>query len=212
LSLKLRVTDDMCYYTKLTALADKLERRFNAEFVSRELYLPGIQFNGFSFPQTPVITNREKRRIQLFNWGLLPFWAKDTSIRKNTLNARIETLAEKPSFRSSIDKRCLVLVDGFYEWQWLDELGKKKQKYLITMPDDEPFALGGLWSVWTDKQSGDELSTYTILTTEANELMSEIHNTKKRMPMVLTPDEEHLWLGNEEVSPVRELELKTTKV
>jgi putative SOS response-associated peptidase YedK len=202
----------MCYYTKQAIAAEILEAQFKANFVEKASYKPNDQFNGFAFPQTPVITNQDGNTIQLFNWGLLPFWAKDSSFRKNTLNAKIETLSEKPSFRSSLDQRCLVLVDGFYEWKWLDDKGKTKQKYLITMPDAQPFALAGLWSVWTNKISGEVINTYTIVTTQANELMSEIHNTKKRMPMVLTAEEEQIWLANYEVSPIREVDLKASEM
>lgn len=93
---------------------------------------------------------------------------------------------EKPSFKDSINKRCLVIVDGFYEWQWLDKVGKSKQKYLITHKQDEPFAFAGLYNDWLNPATGDIRRTYTIVTTEANELMAEIHNNKKRMPVSLT--------------------------
>jgi putative SOS response-associated peptidase YedK len=132
--------------------------------------------------------------IHLSHWGLIPHWAKDKELRKNTLNARIETIEEKPSFRSYVKNRCLVLIDGFYEYQWQDTKGKVKKPFLMTMPDGEPFALGGLFSHWTDKTSGDMLSTFTILTMDANEQMAEIHNTKKRMPLILRRDTEMDWL------------------
>lgn len=144
-------------------------------------------------------------------WGLIPFWAKDNSIRKNTLNARFETLREKASFRSSLNNRCLVLSDGFYEWQWLDEKGKKKQKYLITRPNEEAFAFAGLYNDWIDKSTGEIVKTYTIITTKANELMANIHNTKKRMPFILSPEIEEAWLMGEELQ-FQNLELIATEI
>src|SRR5690606_32848026 len=104
----------------------QLENRFKARFSNPDEYYPTI-YNGFQHPKTPVITNADGHSIQMYNWGLIPYWAKDNSIRKNTLNARCETLSEKASFRSSMNNRCLVLSDGFYEWEWLDPKGKQKQ-------------------------------------------------------------------------------------
>lgn len=152
--------------------------------------------NGFTHPDTVVVANDQPSRLQLMNWGLIPSWAKDRTIQNNTLNARIETIAEKSSFRDSLNRRCLVFADGFYEWQWLDTKGREKQKYLVGLPDDVPFALAGLWNAWTDRQTGEILKTFTILTTQANELMSVIHNTKKRMPMLVANGDEWL-LGGE---------------
>src|SRR5690606_7300499 len=93
--------------------------------------------------------------------------------------ARIETLEEKPSFRNSIKNRCLIPATNFYEWKWLDEKGKKKEKFNIGT-DEELFAFAGLYSVWNNPQNGQQMLTYTILTTEANGLMAEIHNNKKK--------------------------------
>ena len=188
----------MCFHSKQTKSAQELEHRFDAKFEKAENYVPSI-YNGFTFPQTPVITNKDKNKIQLFNWGLIPHWAKDDSIRKNTLNARSETIHEKPSFRQVVNNRCLVLSDGFFEWQWLDEKGKKKQKYEITLPSNELFAFAGLWSEWVDKTTGELINSYAILTTEANETMSRIHNSKKRMPMILSRDNERSWINGGEM-------------
>ncbi|MCC6818550.1 MAG: SOS response-associated peptidase [Bacteroidia bacterium] len=189
----------MCFHSKQTKKAIELEHRFRAKFEQDSLFTPSI-FNGFQFPKTPVIANDNSNTIKLFNWGLIPSWAKDKEIRKNTLNARIETIAEKPSFRSYVKQRCLVLVDGFYEWQWLDEKGKQKQKYEIGLPDDSAFALAGIWSEWLDKETGELMHTYSILTTEANEFMARIHNSKKRMPVIIHPNNEQAWLNGGELS------------
>lgn len=189
----------MCFHSKQSKSAQELQNRFKAKFENEALFTPSI-YNGFQFPKTPVITNKQPDKIQFFNWGLIPFWAKDDSIQKNTLNARIKTIHEKPAFRNVVNNRCLILADGFYEWQWLDDKGKQKQKYELTLPDNELFAFAGLYSEWTDKSTGEIISTYTILTTEANELMSKIHNTKKRMPIIISKDYEQTWLNGQELN------------
>lgn len=188
----------MCFYTKQSKSAFQLEQRFNAKFENSNLYIPSY-YNGFQFPKTPIITNKETDKIQLFNWGLIPYWAKDDSIKKNTLNARIETIIEKPAFRNSINNRCLILADGFYEWQWLDEKGKEKQKFLLLLPNNEAFAFAGIWNEWYNKQTNEMIKTYTILTTIANELMSKIHNSKNRMPVILSQDNEIEWLNGKKI-------------
>lgn len=189
----------MCFHSRQISNPETLEKRFDAKFSDHD-YTGKDRFIGFSYPKTPVITNLNEHSIDLYNWGLIPFWAKDDSIRKNTLNARIETLSEKPSFRNSIKNRCLILVDGFYEWQWKDPKGKEKQQYLITLDKDEPFAFAGIYSDWVNKETGEVLKTYSIITTEANELMAEIHNNKKRMPVILTSENEKLWLHGTDVN------------
>lgn len=188
----------MCFHSKQSQTAQQLENRFNAKIVNGVSIQPSI-YNGFQYPKTPIITNKDSDKIQLYYWGLIPHWAKEDSIRKNTLNARIETITEKPSFRDVVNKRCLVIADGFYEWQWLDSTGKQKQKYELTLPNNEAFAFAGLYSEWIDKSTGEVLNTYTILTTEANELMSQIHNTKKRMPVILSKEYEQSWLKGQEL-------------
>lgn len=200
----------MCFHSKQTKKAVELEHRFRARFEKPEAYQPSI-FNGFQFPQTPVITNDKPELIRMLHWGLLPHWAKDKEIRNNTLNARIETIAEKPSFRQVIHQRCLVLVDGFYEWQWLDPAGKAKQKYEIGLANHEAFALGGLWSQWTGKETGELLTTYAILTTEAKGLMAEIHNSKHRMPVIIAPGQEQAWL-DETINNTEDTPIIATKV
>jgi len=189
----------MCFYSKLSKKAVELEKRFKANMNNPELFSGNEIINGFSFPYNPVITNKDPGIIQLFNWGLIPSWSKDKEIRKNTLNARIETIQEKVSFKNNIQNRCLILADGFYEWQWQDELGKKKQKYLIHLPNNEAFAFAGIYSKWVDKESGELLNTYSIITTEAKGLMLDIHNSKKRMPIILNSSTENDWLENRHI-------------
>lgn len=189
----------MCFFYKLSKTAQELENRFNAKLENANEFSPSKAYNAFEYPRSPVITNKDTGIIKMFNWGLIPSWAKDISIRKNTLNARIETISEKPSFRSAVNNRCLVIADGFYEWQWLDDKGRNKQKYLISLSDESLFAFAGLWNQWTDKSTGEILNTYTIITQNANELMSRIHNSKKRMPVILSREDESKWLNGMEI-------------
>lgn len=189
----------MCFQFVLTTSIDELEDRFQARFNEPHLYQPST-YNGFQFPATPIILHTAPQSIRFARWGLIPPWAQDERIRNHTLNARIETIHEKPAYRTSVNNRCLVLADGFFEWQWLDPRGKRKQKYLLSLPLREPFALAGLWSEWVNKATGELLTTYTILTTEANELLSTIHNSKKRMPLVLAPAPGKAWLKGGELA------------
>lgn len=191
----------MCFHSKLSKPAEALAHRFNATFENSDAFVAGY-YNGFTHPQTPVINCNNQNKIQLYYWGLIPQWAKDDDIKKYTLNARLETLHQKPAFRNVVQNRCLIISDGFFEWKWLDEKGKQKQKYLITLADNEIFTFGGLFSQWTDKSTGEILDTYTIITQPANALMRDIHNSKKRMPLILTPDTEMKWLEGEINEPV----------
>tara|TARA_B100000949_G_scaffold171470_1_gene151850 strand:- start:2150 stop:2767 length:618 start_codon:yes stop_codon:yes gene_type:complete len=187
----------MCYHTKLNAPKDAIQKEFDAEFYEPELYVPKEAINGFSFSKNPVILDEDRGHINMANWGLIPFWAKDDSIKKMTLNSRIETAASKPAFRNSVKNRCLVIADAFYEWQWLDAKGKEKQKYIIKPTDQEIFGFAGFYSEWINPANGEPLTTYTIATTEANELMAEIHNNKKRMPIILKKNDRNRWLTGE---------------
>ena len=184
----------MCFFMQISKDATELKHRFKASFEDEIHYKPSI-YNAFQFPYTPIITAKESSRIQLFQWGLIPPWAKNDEIQKNTLNARLETIQEKPSFKYVLENRCLIPADAFFEWQWLDPKGKEKQKYQINLPDESLFSFAGLYNQWVDPNSGEIKNTYTILTTEANELMSIIHNSKKRMPVILNPNDEIKWLS-----------------
>lgn len=199
----------MCYHTKLTSDAQKLENRFNAKLEGD--YTPNEHYHGFTHPFTPIITNKDTSKIILSSWGLMPSYKYDRSHQKFTLNAKIENIDSTPSYKDYTDQRCLVIVNGFYEWQWLDKAGKKKQKYLIEIENQEPFTLAGLWNDWIDKSTGEVISTYTIVTTEATGLMQEIHNSAKRMPMVLNPEEEKLWIEGKYVDPFRDVQLIAEK-
>ncbi len=186
----------MCYQTRLIKKKEELMERFNAEINALNDFEP-IEFcSAFDYPKTPVITKENSKKIKLYNWGLIPSWSQDNSIRNYTLNARIETLNEKKSFKDVVQNRCLILADGFYEWQWRNKSGSKKEKYLITLPNEELFAFAGIYSQWIDFDNSI-VNSYAIITTQANELMSEIHNTKQRMPVILKKEDEQHWLNGE---------------
>ena len=132
-----------------------------------------------------VVTSPVDRKVEIFQWGLIPSWSKDPSMGARMINARAETVHEKPAFRASFArKRCLILADGFYEWK---QLADGKQPYYIRLADGGPFAFAGLWDHWTSPE-GDERKTCTIITCEPNELMSQLHN---RMPVIF--DKRTMW-------------------
>ncbi|MBU2912709.1 SOS response-associated peptidase [Reichenbachiella agariperforans] len=190
----------MCYHSKQTQNATKIEKRFKAKLADpkEKALVTSSHWNGYDFPKTPIITNLDPGQIQLYHWGLIPSWADDESIRQVTLNAKIETLDEKASFKEHASHRCLVLANGFYEWQWLDSKGKRKQKYEVGIEGDAPFAFAGVWSEWVDTGSGEVVHSYAIVTTEAQHIMRDIHNTKLRMPVVLRPEQEKAWLSGDD--------------
>lgn len=133
---------------------------------------------------------QHQRELVMLRWGLVPFWAKDPSIGNRMINARAETVAEKPSFRAAFKhRRCVVLADGFYEWH---REGDVKTPYFISLVNGEPFALAGLWEDWKDRKSGESLQTTTLITTTANDFMQPLHH---RMPVILQPDTADEWLA-----------------
>ncbi len=135
----------------------------------------------------------ETRELALLRWGLVPFWAKDPSIGNRMINARAETVAEKPSFRAAYRKRrCLILADGFYEWRKESE---GKTPYFISLASGEPFAFAGIWEDWHAKDSDESLQSTAIITTAANDFMSQLHH---RMPVVLEKGAVDRWLDGDE--------------
>jgi len=138
------------------------------------------------------------RELAFAHWGLIPHWAKERAIGNRLINARGESLAEKPSFRDSFKRRrCLIAADGFYEWQKLDG---RKQPWLVRLRDGAPFGFAGLWSSWTDKASGEIVDSCTIVTTAPNELLAPIHD---RMPVIVPRGEHAAWLDPEVSDPER---------
>jgi putative SOS response-associated peptidase YedK len=148
-------------------------------------------------PVVRVAAPGAARSLDLLRWGLVPYWAKDASIGNRMINARAEGVADKPAYRHSFrKKRCLIVADGFYEWK--KEPGGK-QPYLIRRADSLPFAFAGLWSQWRTPEAAT-LETFTIITTDANDLIRPLHN---RMPVILGRDSFPLWLDPAVEDPAR---------
>lgn len=189
----------MCFHSKQSKSAQEVEARFKATIDNHVKFKSQTHINGFDYPETPVITDEKPTIITHYHWGLIPSWAKDEEIKKYTLNAKIETVKEKTSFKSSINKRCLIIANGYYEWKWLDPKGKLKNKYEIGLPKEALFAFAGLYSHWVNQTTGEIINSYSILTTEANPLLAEIHNSKKRMPVVIKQEDESRWLNHEPI-------------
>lgn len=174
-------------------MKDYIESRFGSSLEGIDVVQPIYHSSGFKLPDHLCILNTEPENIQYVKWGLVPHWVRGEDmagkIRFRTLNARSETIFEKPSFKGPIrSSRCLVLVDGFFEFK---DVNGKKFPYLIRLKSEEAFALAGIWDTWSGKR------TFSIVTTEANPLMAEIHNTKKRMPVILPRKLEREWLDPE---------------
>lgn len=186
----------MCFHFSLTQKMSVIQEHLHVHWEGMEWH-PVPHANGFSFRVMPVATQEDPSHLQLFNWGLIPHWVKSKAdadkLKAQTLNARCETIFEKPSFRGSISyKRCLIPADGFYEW--MDVAGKKYPHY-IQLQEKNLFCFGGIYAAWTDKATGEHLQTFSIITTEANALMEKIHNIKKRMPVIISPDRYADWLN-----------------
>jgi putative SOS response-associated peptidase YedK len=161
------------------------DERFQVEH-QQETLLPS--YNVAPGATMPVVLRNSPNRVELMKWGLIPFWAKDPKNSYKTINARAETVATSPVFREALKRRrCLVPASGFYEWQQTE---RGKLPYFIHLKDIELFAFAGLYDVWQDAE-GNELRTYTIITTTPNDLVQPIHN---RMPVILHPDDEAMWI------------------
>ena len=199
----------MCYDIK-TSLEAQLKRALRrgdaqaAEEIREKLLpytdLPLFHASGFSHPRLLIYTDQQPDFPSVATWGLVPFWVKDSKQQKSlwnrTLNARGETIFEKPSFRKAAESnRCLIYVDGFYEHH---HQGSKTFPYYIHRKDGEPMVLAGLYSDWPDPDTGELLTTFTIVTTEGNPMMARIHNNPKlpgpRMPLILPDELADRWL------------------
>ena len=191
----------MCY-ASATAVKVKLAEYLGEAYTLGE-YEHYWAASGFDFPFLPALTSDAPFTVRSLQWGLIPGWAKTRqdaqAVRSKTLNARSETIFETASFREPIlHSRCLLLVAGFFEWQ---HIGKQTQPYYIHMPGKEPFAMGGVHSTWVDPETAEVYETSSIITTPANELMSRIHNDKKRMPLILDKPQWHDWLDDHTTAP-----------
>jgi putative SOS response-associated peptidase YedK len=201
----------MCYNVSyLTRKQEKYAKRYGASpeevaHIKEQLNLFDKKYfvSGFSHPNLPVITDEHPTVIQSYSWGMIPFWAKDiltaVKLSNQCLNARGESIFEKPAFRQSAkSRRCLITcIDGFYEYYHFKD---KTYPYYITLKKDEPMTFAGLWDRWENKEEGIVRYTVTIVTTDANKLMEKIHNNPKRengdsrMPVILPAELERDWL------------------
>jgi len=152
-------------------------------------YTPRFNAAPETSPNIPVIVRQKGvNECRFMQWGLIPSWAKDPSIGNQMINARAESLIEKPAFKDLVrSRRCLILADGFYEWR---KEGKRKVPMWVHLKTNDPFAFAGLWDIWR-KPDGKRVESFTIITTEPNELVRPIHN---RMPVILRPEDEEQWL------------------
>lgn len=191
----------MCYHYSTYLTAKQILERFAAKKKNKQqgsLFEPVHHVTGFAFPQMPVVTAPTGvPELHQYYWGLIPRWVSNEDfakkIRAQTLNARSETILEKPSFRSAVQtNRCLVPATGFYEWHTTTD--KRKIPHYIYLKDAQPFAFAGIYDEWLNRATGELVRTYSIATTEANPLMAHIHNSKKRMPVVLPPQHERAWI------------------
>jgi putative SOS response-associated peptidase YedK len=152
---------------------------------------------GFEYLNIPIILDKTPEIITTdYHWGLVPSWSDNIDFRKYTLNARIETINEKPSFRNITQNRCLVIGSSFFEWHCNDAKGKSKTKYEIHSSEDELFSFGGLYTSWTDMKTGHILNSFTIVTTQANDKMKYVHNHAQRMLVMLRKSDEMVWLDD----------------
>ena len=185
----------MCGRFSLTANEAELNLRFELEGGTAP-YVP--RYNGAPTQLLTVITNQSPRQLSQLRWGLIPPWARDVSIGNKMINARAETITEKPSFRAPLlSRRCLVPSDGFYEWQQ-DE---KKQPYRIGVKNMPVFSMAGLWERWKSPE-GEQVDTFCIITTAANDFMKTIHD---RMPVILQLRDEKLWLSGSNLPEILHL-------
>ncbi len=177
----------MCGRFTLVKEEEEIEDRFDAKFDNGAFQK---NYNAAPGSKLSVITHSSPSKLQLFQWGLVPAWARDTQIAFKTINARIESVAEKPAFKNAFrQRRCLIPADGYYEWK---KEGKEKIPYRITLKDEKLFAFAGIWETW--QQQGNTLFSFSIITMPALQKIEHLH---ERMPAILSPENEKLWLNTD---------------
>lgn len=187
----------MCFSVNVNLVRDELENRYGVSFPNRDRYEPSYYYHAFGLPELPAICSDAPDRVQLLRWGLIPSWTRSSddaeAIRFRTFNARAESITSRPSFSGSFrSKRCLVPVKGFFEWQ---HSGNEKIPWYIYHADEEIFSLAGLFDQWVETTTGETFNTFSIITTDANDLLAVIHNSKKRMPVILDKKNEFKWIS-----------------
>jgi putative SOS response-associated peptidase YedK len=185
----------MCFSVNVNLVKDELENRYGVSFPDYNKYHPSYYYHAFSLPDIPAICSGSPGRIRLLKWGLIPAWTRSMAdaeeIRLKTFNARGETISSKPSFSGAFrSRRCLIPVKGFYEWQHRED---RKVPWYIYHARDEIFSIAGLYENWVESVTGEVFDTFSIVTTDANDLMAVIHNSKKRMPVILDREGEKIW-------------------
>lgn len=187
----------MCYSNSSTSSNETLGKFYQREIATLPTAEPTHYANGFTFPNWRIITNDP--HIKRMQWGLIPGWYRGESpmnIASKTLNARLETLTEKASFKQLVStQRCIVPSSGFFEFQ---HKGKEKIPYFIYPIDTPMFSMAGLYDEWLNRETGEIIQSFTIITTIANPLMEVIHNHKKRMPLILDQSQIQPFLHGEE--------------
>ncbi|MED3550671.1 SOS response-associated peptidase [Cytobacillus praedii] len=189
----------MCGRFTLTATFTEIIQRFEiAAAIEEELYNPNYNVAP-SQSVLSVINDGSKNRLGFLRWGLIPPWAKDMKIGNKMINARAETIAEKPSFRSAFKKkRCLIIADSFYEWKRHDDQTKTPMR--IKLRSGDLFAMAGLWDRWISP-NGESIYSCSVITTTPNDLVKGIHD---RMPAILKPNDEKIWL-DPAISDIKQL-------
>ncbi len=186
----------MCFTINVNIVREEIEKRFGATFSEPRRYEPSYYQNAFALPLLPVVASHDPGHIHLYRWGLIPSWVRDEEaaarIRKGTFNARAESIDTKPSFRESVrNRRCLVPARGFFEWQ---DRGGARIPYYIYLREQRIFSFAGIYDQWIHPATGESTTGLSVITTVANPMMEKIHNTKKRMPVILGEQEERSWI------------------
>jgi putative SOS response-associated peptidase YedK len=189
----------MCFTIEIHLTRKAIEERFQVDASALYDFDYNYFYRAFSNPFIPVIAQEDSSRVQLMQWGLIPAWSRNREeaerIRKGTYNARRETLHEKPSFKEPLSRgRCLIIAGGFFEWQLVNDI---KIPWYISLKSGDPFVFAGLCDTWRDPLDGEILRSCSIITTQANPLMEKIHNTRKRMPVILNKERETEWISGE---------------
>jgi len=187
----------MCFSINVNLVRDEIENRYNVSFPDRDRYQPSYYYHAFSLPELPAICSGSTGKVQLLRWGLIPSWIRNPDdakeIRYKTFNARAESLNSKPSYSKSFrSRRCIIPVKGFFEWQ---HAGNEKIPWYIWHAGEEIFSIAGVYDRWVETNTGEALDTFSIITTDANNLLAVIHNSKKRMPVILDREGEKRWIS-----------------
>jgi putative SOS response-associated peptidase YedK len=186
----------MCFTVNVNLIKEELENRFGATLIDPDKYRPSYYYHAFGLPLLPAICSDEPSKIMLLKWGLIPAWTKNRDqadiMRYKTFNARSESIDAKPSFSSSFrSKRCIIPVKGFFEWQHTLE---GKIPWYIYHSENEILSIAGVFDNWIEDNTGEIFNTFSIVTTSANDLMAAIHNSGRRMPVILDKSAATRWI------------------